>query len=352
MMKTLISSLALGFVLTGTLFAGETTERNAAVPAAQIQKAAPKTSTPAGWTDDMEAAKKQAMKEGKLLLVDFSGSDWCGWCIRLDEEVFSRKEFTEGAKDKFVCVFIDSPRDKSRISELAKTQNEKLIDKYGIRGFPTVLILDANGSVIAETGYQSGGPKNYLKHLDSIIRAGQAFRDLEKEIGVLEVGSEERVKKIHAFTKTLSPEEQAKMRKLIDEVLAFDSDGSAGMRDEYPLFTIYMPLSEKVREISAKIYDDARDVYEKTTPEQRKDSGLGRKIFIEAARKHIDALRSSVEEIKAAKERVPKGQLRDWLRALEREVAMLYNVVEPQRAKEVPPQSEDETDPPKALFGK
>ena len=75
------------------------------------------TSTPEGWTDDFDAAKAQAKSEGKLLLVDFSGSDWCGWCKKLDEEVFAKPEFLEGAKKDFVLVMVDSPSDKKLLSE-------------------------------------------------------------------------------------------------------------------------------------------------------------------------------------------------------------------------------------------
>ena len=112
------------------------------------------TSTPAGWTDDFEAAKKQAAAENKLLLVDFSGSDWCGWCKKLDEEVFAKPEFLEGAKKDFVLVMVDSPSDKKLLSEKAAEQNPKLVEKYEVHGFPTVLIMDADGVVLDKTGYR------------------------------------------------------------------------------------------------------------------------------------------------------------------------------------------------------
>ena len=106
------------------------------------------TSTPAGWTDDFEAAKKQAAAENKLLLVDFSGSDWCVWCKKLDKEVFAKPEFLKGVKKDFVLVMIDSPRDKSLLSETAARNNERLVKDYKIRGFPTVKILKADGRIL------------------------------------------------------------------------------------------------------------------------------------------------------------------------------------------------------------
>ena len=126
------------------------------------------TSTPAGWTDDFEAAKKQAATENKLLLVDFSGSDWCGWCKKLDKEVFAKPEFLKDAKKDFVLVMVDSPSDKKLLSEKAAEQNPKLVKKYEVHGFPTVLIMDADGTVLDKTGYRNGGPEKYLEHLAEI----------------------------------------------------------------------------------------------------------------------------------------------------------------------------------------
>lgn len=131
-----------------------------------VTKALELTSTPEGWTDDLEAAIQQARTERKLVLVDFSGSDWCGWCKRLDREVFNTKEFLSGAKDKYVLVMIDSPRNKTLLSNKAKKRNPALIRKFGISGFPTVLILDGEGKTLFRTGYQRGGPREYLKMLD------------------------------------------------------------------------------------------------------------------------------------------------------------------------------------------
>jgi len=124
-----------------------------------------KTSTPVGWTDDYDAALKRAAAEKKLVVADFSGSDWCGWCMRLDKEVFDTEVFRKDATNRYVLLMIDTPQDKSRLSEKAKTQNPALLKKYAIRGFPTVLMLDKDGKVIHQTGYQRGGPGPYLEML-------------------------------------------------------------------------------------------------------------------------------------------------------------------------------------------
>ena len=153
-----------------------------------------KSSTPAGWTDDYDAALKQAAAEKKHVLVDFSGSDWCGWCKRLDKEVFDTDAFRKEAPKNFVLLMVDSPRDKSLLSEKAKQQNPGLVKKFKVRGFPTVLVLDAKGEVVHQTGYRAGGPENYLKMLETEIKYGP---DIQKYIKPIEELFEKYVEEFH-----------------------------------------------------------------------------------------------------------------------------------------------------------
>ena len=122
-----------------------------------------------GWNTDFEKASAKARAEGKYMLVDFSGSDWCGWCIKLDDEVFSKETFKAYAKDNLVLMLADFPRDSSKQSAELKNQNKALSEKFGIRGFPTVIILDAEGEAVAKTGYQAGGPEAYVEHVKKLI---------------------------------------------------------------------------------------------------------------------------------------------------------------------------------------
>jgi len=119
------------------------------------------------WLTDFEAAKKEAVKKNLPILVNFSGSDWCRWCIKLDEEVFSKKAFKDYVKDNFVLLLLDFPR-MSKQSDKLKKQNDKLAKKYKIPGFPTVLILDKEGKVLNASTYMPGGPEVYIEHLKKI----------------------------------------------------------------------------------------------------------------------------------------------------------------------------------------
>lgn len=141
-----------------------------------------------GWTSDFSAAKKQAAENHKNLLVDFTGSDWCGWCIKLDKEVFDHDEFKSGVKDNFVLVEIDFPQDKSILTPATIEQNTKLGEEYSIKGYPTILLMDPEGKPFAATGYQAGGPEAYVKHLNELLEnkkaSDEAFAKAGKEEGV------------------------------------------------------------------------------------------------------------------------------------------------------------------------
>ncbi len=116
------------------------------------------------WHINLEKALEIAKAENKPVLLQFSGSDWCKWCIRLNEEVLFTKGFANWAKDNIVLVNLDFPRTIPQTDEV-KTYNNSLMKKYGIRGFPTVLLLDNEANVVLQTGYKAGGPTPYIAHI-------------------------------------------------------------------------------------------------------------------------------------------------------------------------------------------
>lgn len=128
-------------------------------------------STPAiwasGWTTDFSAAISEAKRDGKLVLLDFTGSDWCGWCIKLQNEVFAKPEFQKYAEQKLVLVEVDFPRGKP-ISQALKDQNEQLAQRFGVKGFPTLVVLDPDGRELGRTGYRPGGPPGLIAELDKL----------------------------------------------------------------------------------------------------------------------------------------------------------------------------------------
>lgn len=122
------------------------------------------------WETDYAAAVEKAKKENKTVLLNFTGSDWCGWCMKLSREVFSQEAFIDYANENLILVTLDFPRRK-QLSEAEKAQNQKLAAKHAIRGYPTILLLDANEEVLLTTGYQRGGAEAYVAHLKAAIKS-------------------------------------------------------------------------------------------------------------------------------------------------------------------------------------
>jgi thioredoxin-related protein len=207
-------------------FAIASQAQEAAAPAAPV--AAKPEAKAELWTSDFAAAKAQAAKDGKDMLVDFTGSDWCGWCIKLKKEVFSTPEFEAAAPKKFVLVELDYPRDQTKLSAETKEQNAKLQKEFGIRGFPTIMLLDGQGRPFAQTGYQQGGPAAYLKHLDEL----QAVRE-KRDAAWKKAEAATGLDKAKALAEGLAAMDEELVIKyylaIVEEIKTLDPQDATGM---------------------------------------------------------------------------------------------------------------------------
>lgn len=120
-----------------------------------------------GWLTDYAKALSVAKTQNKPVLIDFTGSDWCGWCIKLDREVFSLADFKSYAAQKLVLLKIDFPRQKP-LPANEQAQNSRLASQFNIQGFPTVVVLKPDGTKAAELGYMPGGPKAFIAELEKV----------------------------------------------------------------------------------------------------------------------------------------------------------------------------------------
>ena len=120
------------------------------------------------WYENYNDALDKAANDNKFVLADFTGSDWCPWCIKLEEEVFDKPEFESYAEENLVLLKVDFPQSKELSNEIKK-QNGLLEDKYNVDGFPTVLILDKEGEIVDRMGYQEGGPIPYVDTIKKSI---------------------------------------------------------------------------------------------------------------------------------------------------------------------------------------
>ncbi len=185
-------------------------------------------STAAGdeWMTDFEAAKQKAAAENKDLLVNFTGSDWCSWCIKLVDEVFKHDAFKKGVADNFVLVELDFPQDKSKLDESTQKQNEMLQEKYSIQGFPTILLLDDQGRPYAQTGYQAGGPEKYLAHLDKLL-AIKTKRD-EALMAAEKLEGPAKAKSLVEALKLLPEGQLNHYSKITQQIAALDPSDESG----------------------------------------------------------------------------------------------------------------------------
>lgn len=125
------------------------------------------------WHTDFAAAKEIAKQQQKLILADFTGSDWCGWCVKLKREVFDQPEFQAWALKNIVLVELDFPKRTEQPDEL-RQQNQRLQQQYGVRAFPTILILDADGNRIGQLGYVAGGPAAWIPQAEAQMQGKAA----------------------------------------------------------------------------------------------------------------------------------------------------------------------------------
>ena len=124
----------------------------------------------ANWLTNYDEAKTKAKSDNKFLLLDFTGSDWCGWCKRLNAEVFSKAQFQDYAAKNLVLVELDFPRAKPQTDEVKK-QNMQLASQYQIEGFPTIVVLNADGRKIGELGYMEGGPEAFIAAIEKLRKS-------------------------------------------------------------------------------------------------------------------------------------------------------------------------------------
>ncbi len=118
------------------------------------------------WLTDLPKAEAKAKAENKIVLVDFTGSDWCGWCIKFKKEVLDTAEFQEYAAKNVVLVELDYPHKKVQADDLKKA-NAALKTQFNVHGFPTLLVLDKNGKEIGrQVGYSKGGPQAFITKLE------------------------------------------------------------------------------------------------------------------------------------------------------------------------------------------
>jgi protein disulfide-isomerase len=120
------------------------------------------------WTSDYQKAQQEAKASHKLVLLDFTGSDWCGFCFQLDRAILSKPQFKDYASKNLVLVEVDFPHRKAQSTE-TKRQNQQLAQRYQIEGFPTLVVLNGEGQTVWRVdGMYMGDIAAFLAELDKV----------------------------------------------------------------------------------------------------------------------------------------------------------------------------------------
>lgn len=164
-MKTsLVSRVAVAvFSLATFLFVGSAS--------AQVATVAVKGAEVGKWTQDYDAAKKLAAEKKLPLLVNFTGSDWCGWCKLMDRQVFAEDEWKNWASNKVVLAYINFPRNEKLVPEEFVNRNKALQKEFGVRGYPTYVILNNDGvTVLGQlSASRDATPASFIKQLEAVL---------------------------------------------------------------------------------------------------------------------------------------------------------------------------------------
>jgi len=126
-----------------------------------------------GWLNDYKKAQQEAKASNKFLMLDFTGSDWCGWCKKFDKEILSQSQFQDYARENLVLVEVDFPRPggsrwTAQPAELKK-QNQELAHQYQVQGFPTIVVLDGDGQKLWQyDGYFPDGAAAFIAQLEKL----------------------------------------------------------------------------------------------------------------------------------------------------------------------------------------
>jgi thioredoxin-related protein len=266
------------------------------------------------WQTDFKAAQAKAKEEKKYLLVDFTGSDWCGWCIKLRNEVFDKEPFKAEAPKQFVLVELDFPHEKEQSDDLKK-QNKELSEKYNVEGFPTVLVMDAAGEVIARTGYREGGPEEYLKQLAE-------FSTIYKNVLALKVKLEktkglDRAKLLDEIVTGYQKlgNESEEVTAWSQEIIKLDPDNKAGLKVKYEFPLTIAEANKLLRGGKAA---EAKELIDKAlalegVPAELRQDGYMTKVQISFSEKKFVEV---VATLKLAKEAAPESRMAPRIDAL------------------------------------
>lgn len=194
----------------------------------------------ADWMTDFEEAKACAAREGKVVLADFTGSDWCHFCNVLRRRVLDTPAFAEYGEDKFIYLEIDLPRRKQIPQELMQ-QNNALVQQYRVGGFPTVILIDAQGHAL---GGFTGGMTRMADVQKSLQPALEVHRHMQ---AAASAAPEQRIEHLAAAYRVYPDNYRSHNAWLRELLEAEDPADSSGWRSVYAAELQMQQMDEELR---------------------------------------------------------------------------------------------------------
>lgn len=248
------------------------------------------------WSTDLDAATARAATEGKAVLVDFTGSDWCGFCIRLKKNVLDKPEFEAFAKDKFLFVEVDVPRNIAKIGEELYAKNQQLCEKFKIQGFPTIMVLTPEQYIVG--GFSGGDNLESSK-----VKLTKALANAEKVKAAQKLQGTEKAKLLAEVHNSLDYSLKGSNTVMVKAIAEADVDNVTGMKDQAKADAQMDDLMNKLNatqgnaELALSIIDKA---IETAYPANRQEMmGIKSEILVAIVNQKLGEAKT-VEDVKAA----------------------------------------------------
>ncbi len=295
-----------------------------------------------GWVEDFEKAKATAAKENRDLLMDFTGSDWCPYCIQLKKEVFNKEAFKTEAPKNFVLVELDFPH-KTEQSAALKAQNEKLEKLYAVDGYPTVVLADSQGRPYAVVGYEEGGAAKYMEHLAELRKIRE-----KRDEGLKKAASAEGVEKAKLIMAALEKLDENLLpvfyKKELDEAIAADKDDVTGVKLTSKIAVLNEELAklhaaEKFDEFTARIDKFIKD--EKVTGIKKQELLLTKLAIFDGADK-AEEIYKVLDEVIAVD---PKSEMAEQAKMLKESFKEQKDAAKPKKGAKDPDDGEEDEKP-------
>jgi protein disulfide-isomerase len=195
------------------------------------------------WQTDFAAAQVQAKAEGKSIVLDFTGSDWCGWCMTMRRTVLDTPAFYDYARNKFVLVEVDLPRNTSKMSAALIRQNNELVQRYQVSTFPSVLVVSAEGELLG--GFTGG--RTELAHVTQPLDLAATNAVLLRQAA--EQSGGEKAQTLKTFYWNLPGTIRKDKHALRQRIAELDPQNTTGIHTEIQELTTIQSVTERIRSV-------------------------------------------------------------------------------------------------------